>query len=259
VVLFDSGSDALVRARNNLLTHLKKLAEKGKFENEKITGIADNIKFTNDISDLNCCGLFIEAIIEDLNAKLNLFNSLRSILKEECVIASNTSSLSIASLIPSVVNPGKLAGLHFFNPVTQMKLVEIIPSLLTNQNVVDDLHNLMLGWGKVPVIARDTPGFIVNRIARSFYGESLRIYEEGLAGIPTIDWAMKEIGGFRMGPFELMDLIGNDVNYTVTETIFKALYFDPKYKPSIIQKRMVEAGLFGRKTGRDFMIIQKIR
>ena len=140
-----------------------------------------------------------------------------------------------------------------------MPLVEIVPAISTAPELAETLKKLMLEWGKAPAIAKDTPGFIVNRVARPFYGEAIRIYEEGIADIPTIDWAMKTIGGFRMGPFELTDFIGHDVNYVVTETVFKEFYYDARYKPSISQKRLVEAGFYGRKSGRGFMIIQKMR
>src|SRR5690606_32983969 len=167
-------------------------------------------------------------------------------------LASNTSSLSIASIASSLVRPEKCIGIHFFNPAPLMKLVEVIPAVQTSKEALDQSVETIKNWQKTVAVAKDTPGFIVNRVARPFYGEALRIYEEGIADFATIDWAMKELGGFRMGPFELMDFIGNDVNYTVTETVFTAFYFDPRYKPAFTQKRFAEAGYLGRKSGRGY-------
>jgi 3-hydroxybutyryl-CoA dehydrogenase len=170
-------------------------------------------------------------------------------VKETCVLATNTSSLSVGALSAACKHPGRVIGLHFFNPATVLPLVEVIGAITSDPMVVDRTRLLIDGWGKVTVRAADTPGFIVNRVARPFYGEALRIYEEGIADFPTIDWAMRELGGFKMGPFELMDLIGNDVNYAVTRSVFEALYYDPRYRPSLTQRRMVEANRLGRKTG----------
>ncbi len=171
---------------------------------------------------------------------------------EDCVLASNTSSLSITSIAAACTNPSRVLGLHFFNPAPVMALVEIIPAIQTDASLIPKATALMAGWGKMPVVAKDTPGFIVNRIARPFYGEAIRIYEEGIADMATIDWAMTETGGFRMGPFALMDYIGHDVNYVVTETVFQSFFYDPRYKPSFSQKRLLEAGWLGRKSGRGF-------
>ncbi len=194
----------------------------------------------------------IEAIIEDLGIKKKVFQEVESIVSEDCIIASNTSSLSIASLASSCEKAERFIGIHFFNPVPLMKLVEIIPAVQTSQKTTSEAKSIIDSWGKLTVIAKDTPGFIVNKVARPFYSEALRIAEEGIADFATIDWAMKEIGGFRMGPFELMDFIGNDVNYAVTESVFAAFYFDPRYKPAFTQKRLSEAGWLGRKSGRGY-------
>ncbi|HBL78782.1 MAG TPA: 3-hydroxybutyryl-CoA dehydrogenase, partial [Aequorivita sp.] len=170
----------------------------------------------------------------------------------DCIIASNTSSLSIASIASSLQKPERCIGIHFFNPAPLMKLVEVIPAVQTSEETLKISVKTITDWGKIVAVAKDTPGFIVNRVARPFYGEALRIYEEGIASFAEIDTAMKEIGGFRMGPFELMDFIGNDVNYTVTETVFEAFYYDPRYKPSFAQKRFAEAGYLGRKSGKGY-------
>jgi 3-hydroxybutyryl-CoA dehydrogenase len=187
-----------------------------------------------------------------LEVKRSVFSELEKLVKEDCVLASNTSSLSITSIASSCTKPERVIGIHFFNPATLMPLVEIIPGIATNTAITSGCKNLIDSWGKTTVIAKDTPGFIVNRVARPFYSEALRIYEEGIADMPTIDWAMKEIGGFKMGPFELMDLIGHDVNYVVTETVWTQFYFDPKFKPALSQKRLLEAGFLGKKSGRGF-------
>jgi 3-hydroxybutyryl-CoA dehydrogenase len=177
---------------------------------------------------------------------------LQEIIKVDVVYSSNTSSLSIAALSSAFTKPENFLGVHFFNPAPLMPLVEIVPSFLTSGEIKNEVKNIVDGWGKTSVVAKDTPGFIVNRIARPFYSESLRILDEGIADIATIDWAMKHIGGFKMGPFELMDFIGHDVNYVVTESVFKEFYYDPRFKPSITQKRLYEAGMNGRKSGRGF-------
>jgi 3-hydroxybutyryl-CoA dehydrogenase len=187
-----------------------------------------------------------------LEIKKTVFTELEKLVSNSCILASNTSSLSITSIASACVKPERVMGIHFFNPATLMPLVEIIPGIATEQTVVSASKQLIDTWGKITVIAKDTPGFIVNRVARPFYSEALRIYEEGIADMPTIDWAMREIGGFKMGPFELMDLIGHDVNYIVTETVWKQFYYDPKFKPALSQKRLLEAGFLGRKTGRGF-------
>ena len=197
------------------------------------------------------CDLVIEAIIEELEAKRNLFNQLSTIVSESCILASNTSSLSISSLASYVSNPERFIGMHFFNPAHLMKLVEIIPAIQTSENTVLKTKDFLKECNKLPVIAQDTPGFIVNRIARPYYGEAIKIFEEGIADIVDIDWAMNEVG-FKMGPFALMDFIGHDINYHVTEIVYSAFYQDPRYRPSFTQKRLVEAGYLGVKSGKGF-------
>jgi 3-hydroxybutyryl-CoA dehydrogenase len=198
------------------------------------------------------CELVVEAIIEGLDAKQSLFSALEGVVSPECVLATNTSSLSVTSIAAACQSPRRVVGMHFFNPAPVMPLVEIIPGAQTSNEVVRSTKGIADGWGKVTVLAADSPGFIVNRVARPFYGESLRILEEGLADAPSIDWALRELGGFRMGPFLLMDFIGNDVNYAVTESVWRATYYDARYAPSVTQRRLVEAGWLGRKTGHGF-------
>ena len=189
--------------------------------------------------------------MEDLELKQAVFRRLEKLVDRTSLLASNTSSLAITSLASVCRWPGRVIGMHFFNPAPLMRLVEVVPGMLTDQSTTRQAVRLARQWGKTAVVAQDTPGFIVNRVARPFYGEALRLLEEGVASAATIDWALRQ-GGFPMGPFELMDLIGNDVNYAVTEEVFTALFFDARYRPSLIQKRMVEAGLLGRKSGRGF-------
>lgn len=252
VFLNDSNGEALERAAKGHQKIFTRLVEKGRMEEAEAQACAKRITYTQRLEDLKNCGLTIEAIIEDLEIKQGLFQELEMICGDEAVLATNTSTLSVVGIGSKLKDPSRVIGLHFFNPAPLMALVEVVPSMTTRVGLADEMKELMSAWGKVPVIAKDTPGFIVNRVARPFYGESIRILEEGIADEATIDWALKEMGGFRMGPFELMDLIGNDVNFAVTSTAFKSFYYDPRYRPSIIQQRMVEAGLLGRKSGKGY-------
>jgi len=252
VKLYDTNQGALDKAKAALEKILLRLIEKGLINSEEKTRIQSNIVYVNTLKDLGDSNLTIEAIIENLDIKQKVFSELESYVPEDCIIASNTSSLSIASIAAALKKPERCVGIHFFNPAPLMKLVEVIPAIQTSKAVLDASVQIISDWKKVVAVAKDTPGFIVNRVARPFYGESLRIYEEGIADFATIDWSLKTIGGFRMGPFELMDFIGNDVNYTVTETVFTAFYFDPRYKPAFTQKRFAEAGYLGRKSGKGY-------
>lgn len=252
VKLYDTNQAALDKAQASLEKILSRLIEKGRIDTDEKSRIQSNISYVDSLKDLSNSDLTIEAIIENLDIKKKVFSELESYVADDCIIASNTSSLSIASIAASLQKPERCIGIHFFNPAPLMKLVEVIPAIQTSQDVLDTSVKTISDWKKVVAVAKDTPGFIVNRVARPFYGESLRIYEEGIADFATIDWSLKTLGGFRMGPFELMDFIGNDVNYTVTETVFTAFYFDPRYKPSFTQKRFAEAGYLGRKSGKGY-------
>ena len=252
VLLFDTRKEAVEKAILGLSSTLNKLVEKAKISKEDAHGILSRIKPAFDLKELSACGLVIEAIVEILSVKKEVFSSLETIVSDSTVLASNTSSLSVTSIAAACKIPSRVIGLHFFNPAPLMPLVEVIPAVQTHVDLAGACKELMLKWKKVPVITKDTPGFIVNRVARPYYGEALRICEEGIADMATIDWALKEKAGFRMGPFELMDLIGNDINYTVTETVWTQMYFDPRYKPSLIQKKMMESGRLGRKTGMGY-------
>ena len=252
VKLFDTFPDALSRSKNNLDKALQKLEEKGKITKDEVNSIAENISYVNTLTELADAELIIEAIVENIDVKRTLFSDLEKIVSKSCILASNTSSLSIASIAASCQNSNRVIGIHFFNPAPLMQLVEVIPAVQTDSDTLQKTVDTIASWKKVVANAKDTPGFIVNRVARPFYSEAIRLYEEGTADFATIDWAMKSMGGFRMGPFELMDFIGNDVNYAVTESVFSAFYFDPRFKPSFTQKRLTEAGFLGRKSGRGY-------
>ncbi len=252
VFLIDKFEKAIETAKAHHAKIFARLVEKGKWSEAQKTEIASRIVYQHDFRGLEVCAFVIEAIIENVEIKKSLFQELEAIVDDKCILASNTSSLSIASLGAALKKPERCIGVHFFNPAPLMKLVEIIPAIQTSKETLQSTTDLVNGWKKITVLAKDTPGFIVNRVARPFYGEALRIYEEGFANPETIDYAMTEIGGFRMGPFTLMDYIGNDINYIVTETVFKSFYYDARYKPAFTQKRLAEAGYFGRKTGRGY-------
>lgn len=252
VVLVDVNESALEKAKNSFQTIFTKLVEKGKMTNDQFIETSNLISYSSTFNAFSNCGIVIEAIVENINVKHTVFTQLESVVSKECILASNTSSLSIASIGSVLKKANRVIGIHFFNPAPLMPLVEIIPAVQTSEETLSFSKALIDSWGKTTVVTKDTPGFIVNRVARPFYGEALRIYEEGIADFATIDWAMTSIGGFKMGPFTLMDYIGNDVNYAVTESVFSAFYYDPRFKPSFTQKRHAEAGFLGRKSGRGY-------
>ncbi len=251
VKIYDANDVAMQRTLETIRLNLRRIAEKGKMSLIVAADIANKISLTDRLHGLGDCDLIIEAVIEDLEIKKSIFTELEMYVTEGCILASNTSSLSITAIAGGCQYPERVVGLHFFNPATLMPLVEIIPALQTDSDIVEKAVEIMTEWGKTIVVAKDTPGFIVNRIARPFYSEALRMYDEGIAHFSIIDKVMID-NGFKMGPFELMDLIGHDVNYAVTESVWRNTYFDPRYKPSVTQKRLVEAGYWGRKTGRGF-------
>lgn len=259
VVVADTRDQAVVEARKTIDRQLARDAAKGRLGPRTPDDITSRIEFagsgigsTSLYEHFAKCDLVIEAVVEDLEVKRSAFAACSQIVDGSAVLATNTSSLPVTAIAAAVTNPERVIGIHFFNPASVMPLVEIVPGIATDPSITAAARDLVAAWGKTPVVAKDTPGFIVNRVARPFYGESLRILEEGIADVPTVDWAMRTVGGFRMGPFELIDLIGLDVNYAVTRSVFEAMYFDPRYRPSLVQRRLVEAGMLGRKTGRGF-------
>jgi len=252
VIIFDNFPGSLVKSRHTVESGLTKMVEKQKITLAESESILSNINFTEKLRDFTAVDIVIEAIVEDLEVKKGLFAELEEIVDKDCILASNTSSLSIASISSACKNKNRVIGIHFFNPVPLMPLVEIIPSITTDPSVTQKSKTVIDSWNKVTVITKDTPGFIVNRVARPFYSESIRLYEEGYADFATIDWALKEYGGFKMGPFELMDFIGSDVNYRVTESVWQQFFYEPRFKPSLTQKRLFEAGLYGKKSGRGY-------
>jgi 3-hydroxybutyryl-CoA dehydrogenase len=251
VILYDNWDGAVDNAMKINEKELSKLVEKGKLSQEKKDKTIALMKPTMQIKDLAPCDLIIEAIIENKEIKQNIFKQLEDICND-VVIASNTSSISISALANGLKKPQNMIGMHFFNPAPIMKLVEIISGLQSDAQIVEDVHALATAWGKKAVYVKSSPGFIVNRIARPFYAEALRIYEEGVSDFATIDESVRTSGQFRMGPFELMDLIGNDTNYSVTQSTFDSYYQDPRFKPSLTQQEFSQAGLLGRKSGAGF-------
>ncbi|MGK2962303.1 MAG: 3-hydroxyacyl-CoA dehydrogenase NAD-binding domain-containing protein [Gemmatimonadaceae bacterium] len=251
VVLHDSQPGSVDRALSAIEKNLARAVEKKKITGESATETRGRIR-SGELPALRGCGLVIEAIVEDVDAKRKLFSSLEGLVADDTILATNTSSLSVTAIASACSKPGRVIGIHFFNPPVVLPLVEIVPGLATEQAIVADSEKLIEAWGKTTVIASDTPGFIVNRIARPFYGEALRIYEEGIADMATIDWAMRETGGFRMGPFELMDFIGNDVNLAATKSVYEAMFNDSRFRPTLTQQRLVDAGFLGRKSGRGY-------
>lgn len=252
-IIYDITDEILAASRTLIEKELSKSASKNKITAQQKNDALSLLNFTSDFSELKKCQFVIEAAPEDINLKQEIFEKLNDTCSDETIFATNTSSFSVTMISTFVKNnPSRVAGMHFFNPANIMKLVEVIKGKFTSDSAISDINDLCVKLGKVPVSAKDTPAFIVNRIARPFYGEALRILGEGTADVSAIDLVLKNCGGFAMGPFELMDLIGIDINFSVTKSVFDAFFFDSKYRPSFIQKQMVDANLLGRKTGKGF-------
>lgn len=262
VVLGDAAQGAAQRAQANIAKAMDREVGKARMTRDAADEILARVEYQweplrDDLSAYRNCGLVIEAVVEDFDVKQSIFRRLEGAVSGAAVLATNTSSLSVTSIAAACSGSERVIGLHFFNPAPVMPLVEVVPWAGSDPIVASSAYALMQRWRKVPVLASDTPGFIVNRIARPFYGEAIRMLEEGVADCATIDWAMKELGGFRMGPFELMDFIGNDVNFAVTRSVFEAFFYEPRYRPSLTQQRLVEAGFLGRKSGRGYYVYRE--
>lgn len=251
VRLFDTSSEAKNNALLKITESINKFVAKGQVSPEEGVAITGRIYLCEKLETFADCDVVIEAIIEDLGVKKALFINLESVVSTDCILATNTSSLSVTSIASSLNRPERCIGVHFFNPPVLMKLVEVVPAIQTNRDITNQVKKMIESWGKTVVLAKDTPGFIVNKVARPFYSEAIRILEEGIADVVTIDQAMTE-NGFKMGPFTLMDFIGHDVNYRVTESVWKSFFYDSRYRPSFTQLRLLEAGYLGKKSGKGF-------
>lgn len=252
VRLLDNRPGAAAKAIDGIRAQFGKMAEKGKLTAEAATAAGQRLQAVENLADLAGCALVVEAIVENLEAKQKLYADLEAIVAADCIFGTNTSSISVTAIGAALKHPERLAGLHFFNPAPLMALVEIVSGLATDRAVADTLFATAAAWGKTPVHAKSTPGFIVNRVARPYYAEALRLAQEGAADYATIDAVMREAGGFRMGPFELMDMIGHDVNFAVTNSVWRAFYNDQRFLPSLLQQELVDAGFYGKKSGRGF-------
>ncbi len=253
VRLFDSISGAAEKGKEKIAFALKQRVEKGKLEAGKRDEILARLNPSKDwASAVAGVDLFIEAALEDLAVKRELFAKVSESAPPQAILATNTSSLSVTAIASSAKNPERVVGMHFFNPAPVMQLMEIIRGDQTSAETLQSAVETAKEWGKTPAIAKDTPGFIVNRIARPFYGEGLRLFGENIADAQTIDRIMSGVGGFKMGPFQLMDLVGVDVNLMVTKSVYHAFFEEPRFRPHPIQQKMVDAGLLGRKTQKGF-------
>lgn len=252
VSLYDINEEVIRRGVEKINYEMKRSVDKNKISDDDMKQALTRIKKRTNIHDLDTCDIIIEAVLEDIKVKKDLFKKLDQIAHHTAILATNTSSLSITSIASATKKPERVVGMHFFNPVHMMKLVEIVKGARTSDATVKSATAIAEQLGKKTVQAKDTPGFIVNRVARPFYGEALKILSENVTNLETIDRIVKKSGGFKMGPFELMDLIGNDVNLSVTESVYAQMFHDPRFRPSQIQQQLVEAGLFGKKSKQGF-------
>lgn len=252
VKLYDNREGVAQTSIDSMAKQLAKLVERNKFTVDQVQQILARLSVANSLEDFSDTGLVVEAIVENIDVKKSIFDALETICSANCILASNTSSISITRLAAGMKHPERMVGMHFFNPAPIMKLVEVVSGLATDSEVATCVYETALNWGKKPVYAASTPGFIVNRVARPFYAESFRLRQEQVADCATLDALLKGAGGFRMGAFELTDMIGHDVNYAVTCSVFDAYYGDFRFQPSLVQKDLVDAGFLGRKSGQGF-------
>lgn len=251
VVLYDVAAEYVQRGVDGVARVLRRGAERGKYPLDEVEQALARISASTDVADFAVCGLVIEAAPERIELKRELFAKVEAVVDPDAILATNTSTLSVASIAGSLAHPARVCGMHFFNPAPLMPLVEVIRGPATRPDVVATVAGIARAWGKTPVEAADSPGFIVNRVARPFYGEGLRLLGEGVADVATLDRLARE-GGFPMGPFELMDLIGIDVNFAAAQSVYDGFFGDPRFRPHPIQRAMVESGRLGRKTGRGY-------
>jgi 3-hydroxybutyryl-CoA dehydrogenase len=251
-LVYDVSQDFIDRGLGRIRKFLQGSRERGKITGEQEEQILGRLQGSLKLEDLGCSGLVIEAAPENLQIKREVFQKLDTICNSETLLATNTSSLSVTAVATATKSPERVLGMHFFNPPPLMVLVEVIQGAQTDPACIEKAVEIVKRLGKTPVCAKDTPGFVVNRIARPFYNEALRLLDEGDASVETIDKIMKEAGNFRMGPFQLMDLIGIDINFTATDSLYQAFFHDPRFRPSPTQRKMFLAGQLGRKTGRGF-------
>ncbi|MHB1049531.1 MAG: 3-hydroxyacyl-CoA dehydrogenase NAD-binding domain-containing protein [Bacteroidota bacterium] len=252
VSLYDINEEVIRRGIEKINFEMKRSVDKNKISDDDMKQAMTRIKKRTNINDLDTCDIIIEAVLEDLRVKRDLFKKLDQIAHHTTILATNTSSLSVTSIASVTKKPERVVGMHFFNPVHVMKLVEIVRGARTSDETMTRATEIAHQIGKKSIRTKDTPGFVVNRVARPFYGEALKLMEEGVASFQEIDRIVKLSGGFKMGPFELMDLIGNDVNFAVTESVYNQMYHDPRFRPNPIQQQLVEAGLYGKKTKKGF-------
>ncbi|MGW2510794.1 3-hydroxyacyl-CoA dehydrogenase [Streptomyces scopuliridis] len=252
VRLYDAVPGRAEQAATTLAGRLDRLVEKGRLDAVARDAARARLHPARDLAELADAALVVEAVLEELSVKRELFAALEDIVADDCLLATNTSSLSVTAVAGALRHPGRFVGLHFFNPAPLLPLVEVVSGFATDETAAERAHATALTWGKTPVRCADTPGFIVNRVARPFYAEALRVYEERAADPATVDAVLRECGGFRMGPFELTDLIGQDVNEAVTRSVWESFFQDPKFTPSLAQRRLVESGRLGQKSGRGW-------
>ncbi|MGF6471800.1 3-hydroxyacyl-CoA dehydrogenase [Paraburkholderia youngii] len=252
VALFDLDAATVAKAIKGIAANLARLVDKGRLDATAAAQANGRLFAVDQLAAMRDAGLVIEAVAERLEVKHKIFAELEEHVDDACILATNTSSISVTAIGATLKIPSRLVGMHFFNPAPVMALVEVVSGLATSPDVATCVYETAAAWGKTPVYARSTPGFIVNRVARPFYAEGLRLLNEQAASAASIDEVIREAGGFRMGPFELMDLIGHDVNFAVTESVFRAYFNDPRFTPSLIQQELVNAGFLGRKSGHGF-------